>query len=327
MRAVLRRTGLAGAVSTAPAASIALIYVGSYEGIWTLDAGLRPVVDPVPAPASTFLARHPRLPVVYACVEAEQGAVAAYSLPSLDPLGVQSSGGSTPIHLAVSADGAYLLVANWGDGSVAVLPLDASGRVSPVSDLVAYPKPAAHHVSVVGSEVTVVHFAECALFGYELTAPGRLRPVWTADAGPTGPRHQVAHPSGRRYVADEHSSTLSVYGPGPARVTSVPATALKPPEENHPSEVALSPDGRYVYLANRGADTIAVFEASSAPALLAEVPTAGEFPRHFAVGDGHLYVANERSNSITVLRLDDGLPVLLGIAVEVPAPTCVLVVP
>jgi 6-phosphogluconolactonase len=307
-----------------------LIYVGSYEGIWTLDADLRPTADPVPAPASTFLAPHPRLPVLYACVEADEGSVAAYSLDGSGapvPVGRQSSGGSQPIHLAVSPDGAYLLVTNWGDGSVAVLPLDRSGRLSPVSELVTYPKPAAHHVSFVGTEVTVVHFAACLLYGYELEPPGRLRPVWTAEAGRTGPRHLVTHPSGRRYVSDEHSSTLSTYGPGPTRVASVPATALKPADENHPSEVALSPDGRYVYLANRGADTIAVFEASAAPSLIAEVPAGGEFPRHFAVGADCLLVANERSNDVTVLRLDDGLPVPTGRAVAVPAPTCVLVTP
>jgi 6-phosphogluconolactonase len=307
-----------------------LIYVGSYEGIWTFDADLRPAADPVPAPRSTFLARHPRLPVLYACVESDDGAVVAYRLPSLEPLGQQPSGGSKPIHLAVSADGSYLLVANWGDGSVAVLPLDADGRMLPASDLVAYEKPAAHHVSFEGSEVTVVHFAACTLFGYELEPPGRLRPVWTADAGRTGPRHLVRHPSGRRYVSDEHSSTLSVYlseASRPRRASWTAATALRPAEENHPSEVALSPDGRYVYLANRGADTIAVFDASAAPSLIAEVPAGGEFPRHFAIGAGSLFVANERSNDVTVLRLDDGMPVPTGTSVAVPAPTCVLVTP
>ncbi len=203
-----------------------LVYVGSYpseagedgSGISVFDSdgggGLRPVADPVVARAPSFLAAHPRLPILYAVDELEDGGILAFAVApsgSLRPLPRQPSGGSLPIHLAVGDDGRHLLCTNWGSGTIAVLPLDTDGGLSPPSDVVGHDgKAYAHHVSLIGDEVTVVHMGACALHGYQLEPPGRLRRTWSADAAPaSGPRHLAVHPSGRRYVADELSSTLS----------------------------------------------------------------------------------------------------------------------
>jgi 6-phosphogluconolactonase (cycloisomerase 2 family) len=138
------------------------------------------------------------------------------------------------------------------------------------------------------------------------------------------------HPSGRRYVADEQSSSLSTYVPDPAtgglrKVHEQPATLEPPAGPNHPSEIALSADCRLVYLANRGNDAISTFEVDGGvPVPVDEAPTGGVFPRHFAVAGSSLYVANEHSHSLTVLRLDEGRPRPTGVSHETPSPTCVL---
>ncbi len=49
---------------------------------------------------------------------------------SLTPINAQPSGGQGPCHLAVDATGANVLVANYGNGSVSVLPVAADGRLS-----------------------------------------------------------------------------------------------------------------------------------------------------------------------------------------------------
>src|SRR4051795_6914350 len=67
-------------------------------------------------PSPSFLAQHPTRPVLYAVNELDAGTVSAFAVAgdaSLTPLAVQSTGGSAPCHLAVSADGHHLLVANY----------------------------------------------------------------------------------------------------------------------------------------------------------------------------------------------------------------------
>jgi 6-phosphogluconolactonase (cycloisomerase 2 family) len=271
--------------------------------------------------------------VLYAVNEIPDGTVSAFAVRpdgALAPLSRRSSGGAEPTHLAVSPDGRYVVCANWGDGSVGVLPAGADGDLGPPTDVVRHDQPNAHHVSFVGDDVTVVHFKACALYGYRLTRDGRLRPVWRADAGRTGPRHLARHPSGRRYVADEHSSTLSTYVPDPAtgglrRVHHRPATIADPATRNYPSEIAVSPDGRYVHVGNRGHDTITTFTADTeVPEPVSEVATGGAFPRHFALAGDWLYVANQHSHSVTALPLVGGIPGSAVHTVETPGPTCVL---
>jgi 6-phosphogluconolactonase len=300
--------------------------------------GLRPVAGGAEVAGPSFLAVHPRLPVMYAVDSVADGAVLAFAIEpggALRPLGSRPSGGSEPVHVAVSADGRFLLCANWGSGGVAVLPLKPDGTLNPPSDVAVHDgKAHAHHVSLVGDQVTVVHLGANALYGHRLTPFGRLRPTWATPAQPkAGPRHLAVHPSGRRYVADELGATLSTYVPDPAtgalrRVDSRPATLAEPDGPNYLSEVAVSADGRFVYVANRGPDTITTFAADAeVPVALDEVPTGGAFPRHFAVAGEWMYVANERSDTVTVLRLDDGLPRPTGHAVATPRPSCVLPLP
>jgi 6-phosphogluconolactonase (cycloisomerase 2 family) len=303
-----------------------------------VDGGLRPLDGPIDATATvvapSFLVAHPRLPVVYAASTVDGGEVVALAVAPggwLRERSRQPSGGSQPIHLAVGGDGRHLLCANWGSGEVAVLPVGADGALATPTDVVAHGKRYAHHVSLIGAEVTVVHLGANALYGYHLEPPGRLRRAWVAPARPAaGPRHLAMHPSGRRYVADELSSTLSTYVPDPATgglrlVHSRRATLVDPVGANHLSEIAVSPDGRFVYVASRGNDTISTFAVGGeVPVPVDEVPTGGAFPRHFALAGPWVYVANERSNTVTALRLDDGVPRPTGIAAETPAPTCVL---
>jgi 6-phosphogluconolactonase (cycloisomerase 2 family) len=104
----------------------------------------------------------------------------------------------------------------------------------------------------------------------------------------------------------------------------VPASADK---ANFPSELAAGRDGRFVYVANRGPDTVSVFAwAPEGGTLIAEVVTGGQWPRHLALLGDHLYVANERSQNVTVFRIDPdtGIPQAQGEPVAEGSPTCVL---
>jgi 6-phosphogluconolactonase len=338
--------------------SLVLIYVGSYtpdaggdgKGIsaWRVGDGrpARPAAPTVAVPSPSYLVAHPTAAMVYAVNELTDGSVTALAAGpggDLEPVARESSGGAAPCHLALTPDARHLLCANYGSGSVAVFAVGPDGALGGRTDLVAHhgagpdrkrqDGPHAHHVwAGGGGEVTAVDLGTDTLYGYRLGDDGRLRETWRTHAGPgVGPRHLVAAASGHRYVADELGSTVSVYEPAPdglRLVQRLPATMTPPAGTNQPSGIALSADGRYVYVANRGNDSITTFAAHGAALTpVEEISTGGAWPRHFTIAGDVMYVANQHSDTVTVLRLDprSGVPRPTGARIDVPTPACVLI--
>ncbi|MDM4720478.1 lactonase family protein [Micromonospora sp. WMMA1363] len=314
----------------------------------TESGALTPLGTVAVTPSPSFLARHPRLPVLYAVNELTTGEISAFRVArggDLSPLGTRPAGGANPCHLAVAPDGRHLFVANYGSGSVAVFPLDEGGAPGERSDLVRHeghgpdPRRQAHaHAHMVdpspdGGPLYAVDLGTDSVYRYDLdAATGRLVPraprVRTAPG--TGPRHLARHPDGRRcWLVGELDGTVTGYAltaDGALRQRSR-VEASERPGHVQPSEVAVGPDGRFLYVANRGVGTIAVFTLDGeVPELVTEVDTGGEWPRHFALTGHHLYVADQRADMIRVFRVDPatGVPVPVGEPVPVPSPTCVL---
>ena len=325
-----------------------LVYIGCYTGesggqgagvaVARRDqatgalSGLR-VVAATPSPS--FLAWHPTNPILYAVNELPEGSVSAWAVGAdgaLDARGSRPTGGAHPCHVAVTTDGRHVLSANYGSGSVAVHPLDPDGGLGERADLVTHdgrgpdPErqegPHAHMVRVAGELVLVMDLGVDRVFRYRLDG-GRLvvagPPVAVAPG--TGPRHLAPHPDGRWFLTGELSGTVSEFDSALVERHRVAASGR--PGHNQPAEVVM---GRFLYVANRGPDTIAVFDvAQGAPRLLAEVPSGGAWPRHLAVVGDHLYVANERSHTVAAFAVDPatGVPAPIG-SIDVPSPTCVL---
>jgi 6-phosphogluconolactonase len=160
---------------------------------------------------------------------------------------------------------------------------------------------------------------------YRLDA-GRLVPVGETVLPPgCGPRHMVTHPSGYSYVACELDSTIVTLAPGSSSPRVTPATQSTV-DRNYPSGIALS--GDFLYVGNRGADTIATFAVGADGSLtpVGEVSTGGSWPRQFALVEDLIYVANQRSGTVVALRVDPatGVPAPTGDVVEVPGASCVL---
>jgi 6-phosphogluconolactonase (cycloisomerase 2 family) len=85
--------------------------------------------------------------------------------------------------------------------------------------------------------------------------------------------------------------------------------------------VRVTPDGRFVLVANRFHDSVGVFTPELD--LLATYP-CGEFPRDLAVRGSRLYVANERAGEVVTFAFADGVPTRLGEPLVMPGPACVL---
>jgi 6-phosphogluconolactonase (cycloisomerase 2 family) len=131
------------------------------------------------------------------------------------------------------------------------------------------------------------------------------------------------------YLVGELTANVIALRPGPQGwdvIGSVPTTTT-PRESAMPSEIAVSPDGRWLYVANRGPATIAVFSlAHEVPTLVGEVPAGGSWPRHFVLVEPFVYVANQLSHTVAVFHLDPatGMPSPTGDVLATPSPTCLL---
>jgi 6-phosphogluconolactonase len=327
----------------------AVIYLGGYSSQGGQGIGVAAQREGVLALASiagcpddpTFLAVAPGGRTLYAVHELADGLVSAFAIGDdgrLRLLGTRGSGGALPIHVSVHPSGRYLLCANWGSGSFAVLPIDADSALGEAAHVVEHPKPYAHMMTTdpAGRWVLAVHYGAGSVFTYRLDLEsGRLRPQSQAHLHPgAGPRHFAFHPGGAVvYVVNEADSTVTACGWDPDRgrlepgetVRTVPAEASV---DNYPSAVLVSPDGRFVYVANRFHDSVGVLATEPSLRLIATYPCGGEFPRDMALGDGGrlLYVANERADLVTGLVVDpvDGSLVSADWAITMPRPTCVL---
>jgi 6-phosphogluconolactonase len=128
-----------------------------------------------------------------------------------------------------------------------------------------------------------------------------------------GPRHFVFHPNGHWfYSIQEQASTVVFfrYDPGTASLTSLQTISTLPPGfagTSFASEILVSPDGRFLYAANRLHDTIAFFAIDGHGKLthIGEASTLGDYPRHCCIDPrgGFLYTCNQRSDSITSFRI------------------------
>ncbi|WP_433301643.1 lactonase family protein [Actinoplanes sp. CA-030573] len=341
------------------AANAEYVYVGGYtgdkggeaEGIAllrrdTTSGVLTRLGVAARTPSPSFLAQHPTLPILYAVNELESaGTISAFTVAEdgeLTPLSVQPTGGSDPAHLSVTPDGRFLLVANYTSGSVAVHPLDPEGAPGERSDLLdlegSGPDPErqrgphAHMVVTDRGRVLVADLGADRVWCCRLDpVSGRLSmlpPAVEAKPG-TGPRHLLCAPDGTLLLVGELAGNLTWYRPAADGSLEPAGEAPSSTAEgvNYPSEITTGRDGRFVYVANRGPNTVSAIAWDGDRAeLIAEVPTGGDWPRHMILLGDHLYVANQLSHSVTTFRIDPdtGIPTAQGEPTAEASPTCLL---
>jgi 6-phosphogluconolactonase len=349
-------------------------YVGTYtrgtsRGIYrlTFDSAsgeLGPAVLAAETKNPSFLALHPNGRWLYAVSEVsdfrgkETGAVSAFAIDAktgdLALLNQEPSGGADPCHLVVDRGGHSVLVANYSGGTVAVLPIDADGRLRPASSVRTHEGSGpdrdrqehahAHGIYLDADERFALSpdLGADRVFVYRFdSAKGALEPHGAAALPPgSGPRHLTFDATGRFvYVLNELLSTVAAFSYDAAKgalapvqtITTLPAGFSG---TNSTAEIAVSRDGRFLYCSNRGADSLAVFRVEKATGRLeaaGHVPVGGKTPRHFAIDPTGRFVlaAQQNSGAIAAIRLDanTGRGALSGSSVKVDRPVCLLAMP
>jgi 6-phosphogluconolactonase len=287
----------------------------------------------------SFLALGPDGDTLYSVAESPgPGQAVAYArdpeLGTLAELNRQSTEGRGPCHISLDHSGRYVLVANYGSGQIAALPILEDGSLGPATGAVQQEGssvradrqegPHAHMIAPTpdGRYVYATDLGADRVFCYTLDDSGALVPV--PDGGATaipgsGPRHFAFSPDGGTvYVLNELGFTLDRFAYDAAtgaldRLQQVPTLPDGFNEYNLCAHVVVSPDGRFVYASNRGHDSIATWSVGDDGALtfVDWIPSGGRTPRNFSLdlSGNWLVVANMGSDDVVAYRrdLDSGL--------------------
>jgi 6-phosphogluconolactonase len=293
-----------------------------------------------PGASPSFLAHNGAMTNLYAVDENSSGRVVAYAIDpasgALSLLDAVSSGGNGPAFLSVDGTGKFVLVANYGDGTVAVLPIGAGGRIGAASTTRAAGAEA--HMIVADPSNRFV-FVPCkgadyvAQFVFDAVA-GTLTPNTpprVSTAAGAGPRHLAFHPNGRfAYLINETNSTMTAYVLDATAGTlaeietqsTVPVGFLG---TNTAAEVWVHPSGNWVVGSNRGDDSLVVFAIAPSTGkmtLKGFTKAGGATPRDFAFDPAGrwLYAADQDSSLVVPFRFDavQGSLSALGGAASVP---------
>lgn len=284
------------------------IYVGTYteEGsaskgiyVYRFDSATGEITPgglAAPTINPSFLVVHPNQRFVYAVNEVgnykgeKSGAVSAFSIDKITGklalLNQVASRGAGPCYISVDKSGKFVLVANYDGGSVAVFPVLEDGRLGESSAFVQH---TGHGTDAERQEAPHAH-------SIDVSPDNRFAIVDDLGLDET-----------RVYAFDSAKGTL---GESPANIGKAAPGA-------GPRHFAFRPDGKFGYVINEMASTVAVFRYEAGAGSLQPVQTISSVPKDFS---GHreaaeievhpsgkfLYASNRGHDSIAVFAIDAG---------------------
>jgi 6-phosphogluconolactonase (cycloisomerase 2 family) len=249
---------------------------------------------------------------------------------SLTALGQAATGGRNGVHPALDPTGKFMIVANYGTGSVAVLPVREDGSLGDFIQLLDLPGPLGPH----RTEQTVAHPHHVVFdpSGHFVIVPDKgldkvfvlrfrdgavaLHSEIVMRPG-AGPRHMVFHPNlPFAFVLNELDSTVATCRWDRESGTLTPvhlASSLLPDffGASTAAAIVITPDGKHIFTSNRGQDSVAHFTFDAGQARLDTIgwtPSEGRDPRFMTLDPSgkRLYVANEQGDTILGFDLAEG---------------------
>ncbi len=306
-----------------------------------------------------FLALHPDGSRLYAVASQEKvGGVAAYRLAAngaLEFFHFEPTGDGGAAHVAVHPSGKFLLTAQYGGGSVSLLPLDGEGTPGSAtvtgheggSGIVEGRQTSPHpHWCGYSPDGKFAFVPDLGLDGIVIYAidpdkPAITRHAFAESVPGGGPRHMRFSNDGKFiYLLTELSLSVTVFSWDAAtgkaeRLSTTPALSeeTKAAETfNSAAEILVHPAGPYIYSSNRGHDTVTVYQIGQGGAALEVIqiqPIRGAFPRNINLDPSGkwLLAAGADSNTVAVHAVapDTGLLTYQrGSVINVPSPICIL---
>jgi 6-phosphogluconolactonase len=273
----------------------------------------------------------------------------AYANGKLTKINRQSSHGLAPCYVLADPSKRFAFLANYVSGTIAMYPLEKNGGLAPASDVKKFTGKGAHprqdashpHCTVLSKDGKFLYVPDLGLdrihiFSIDYTN-GKLQPAnpaFLATAPASGPRHFAFHPTlPFAYVICELSNTIVAYSvaANSGQLTPIQTISTLPADfkaTNNTSDIHLTPDGSFLFGANRGHNSLVGFAVDAKTGMLNTLgytATQGLVPRNFAISpDGKkVYAANQNSDNIAVFSLDSKGGLKLEKDIKTPTPVCV----
>jgi 6-phosphogluconolactonase (cycloisomerase 2 family) len=309
-------------------------------------------LDPYPNPSYLALDRERRY--LY-CVHGDLSDISAFRIDGdsgkLTAINRATTQGKNPVHLAIDSTNRFIVVANHLSSTLVVIARGSDGSVGAIVDEVKlegkigphrieqpFAKPHQVEFDRSGQYLVVPDKGLDQVFVFRFdSSTGKLTPASAAmqTREGAGPRHVAFQADNRfAYVVNELDSTVIACRFDAANgkldpfqvLTTLPDTFVG---NSRASEIAVSPDGRFVLVSNRGYDSIATFsiDAGGRLSLVGCEPSGGRTPRFFAFDPGQrVIVANEDSDEIVPFGADarSGKLLRAGDIVRTGSPVCIV---
>lgn len=275
---------------------------------------------------------------------------------SLRFLNAQYTGGDNPCHLALSADGKWLAVANYSGGNLSILPVNQDGSLMPYAQLIRHAgksinerrqKQAHVHQTVFSADNTYLFAPDLGLdqvviytFNPQAESPlSPASPPYIDIAPGSGPRHLVFSPNKKfAYLVNELSGMAMAYSYANGVFSKIQELPIYPQGFKgaiDAAEIDVSPDGKFLYTSQRGeGNLLSVFrinEHTGKLKLKGHQPVLGKAPRNFTIDPtgNYLLVANQDSDNIVIFHRNkrSGLLKATGDEIKMPKPVCLLMIP
>ena len=301
----------------------------------------------------SFLAVSPNRKFAYVVGEVDGGSVTSLAIgdSSLSQLNTASSGGVHPCYIVVDKTGKWVFTGNYTSGSMAVLPILSDGQLGEPTQTVQHTgsgpnkerqnEPHVHSVNVSpnNKDIYVPDLGIDKVMAYRFDEnTGKLSKgnSMAVTAG-SGPRHFTFHPNGKfAYVIQELTGSITAFAYSDNSLVKIEETSTLPKDfegKNSSSDIHISPDGKFLYAANRYHDSIGVFAIDGSTGKLTLVShhsTMGEIPRNFVIDPSGKYVlvANQESDNIIIFDRDaeTGKLTPTGKNINVSMPVCLVFV-
>lgn len=340
------------------------IYAFRYDG----NSGkLTPLGVAAETADPSWVAVHPNGKFLYAVNESGKNSmVSAFVLDAhigkLTLLNQVAALGEDPCYLSFDKTGKYLFVANYTSGNVVVFPILPDGKLGAATANVRdegtlgpnkerQEAPHAHwvetsagnryaYVSDLGLDRVLIYKFDAASGKLANPDPAQQQAFSAMLSPGSGPRHVAFSGDGNfMYVLGELTSALTVFSNDTKRETwsSVQQVSTIPRgffSRNDAAEIAIHPNGKWLFASDRGYDRIGVFtidRTSGRLALADDFPVGGKEPRHFAIdpAGNFLLAENQLSDKIVTFRIDPktGSLTPTGDTADVPSPVCLVFLP
>ena len=141
------------------------------------------------------------------------------------------------------------------------------------------------------------------------------------------------------YVVNELTSTVTVfsYESGSGTLKKQQTVSTRPKDavvKNTTAEIVVDSRGRFLYVSNRGDDSIVVFSIDESNGNLTPVQwisSGGKSPRHITIDPTGqwMFASNQRSDVVTLFQIDGNTGKLTPTShsLKVVSPVCVIAVP